>query len=123
MVRPRDFLEFARVLLASRQISEMHARQAAARAYYSVLLLIRDQLRREDEIPSRDTHGLVRSMLLEAVQEPGADEYLTYAQKVWKTLIDNREDADYNISMHFETHRGQVSFRHAEKIFQEFDAR
>jgi uncharacterized protein (UPF0332 family) len=123
MVRPQDFLEFARALLVGKQISEMHARQAAARAYYSVLLLIRDQLRREGEIPSKDTHGLVKSMLNQAAREPGSAEYLTCALKAWKTLIDNREDADYKISMNFETHRGLVSLNHAEKIFREFDAR
>jgi hypothetical protein len=122
MVRPRDLLDFARFLLAGKQISEMQARQAAARSYYGVLLLIRDQLRREGEIPNQNSHALVFSMLCEAVREPGADEYLIYAIQSWKTLKRNREAADYDIDIYFETHRGHESLYRAEKIFKAFDS-
>ena len=101
----------------------MQARQGAARAYYSVLHLLREQLMRPGEVPSRDTHGLVKSILIDAANKSDPDEYVVHALKCWKTLIDNRERADYNLKMDFGRHLGDVSLVHAKKVFTLFDQR
>lgn len=118
MVKPKEIFAFAAGLLTSGSISEVQARQAAARAYYSVFLLVRDELLVDTSETLAGSHQMVRDKLkIEVLGKTSPPKYLRQALNLWQSLADARIDADYRISQQFAIGRGQRSVQYAEVIF------
>lgn len=118
MVTPQQIFEFAERLIKPDQPPELWSRQAAARAYYSVLLLVRDAVFRPDQIPSSESHALVKQELDARIAEGGAEAFLREAQSVWKTMKEDRVVADYMISQPFDPKRAQAAVHRARIVFR-----
>lgn len=118
MVKPKDIFSFAAGLIASGSISEVQARQAAARAYYSVFLLVREELQVDTSNALAGSHQTVRDRLqFEISTTSTPPKYLRQALNLWQSLADARIDADYKISQTFAVDRGKRCVAFAQEIF------
>jgi hypothetical protein len=122
MVTPEQILIFAEALMGTAKPNELGARQATARAYYSVMLLVRKALFPPEKTPKKDTHKAVRDALTEHISKGSADGYLIEASDVWLSLIDARVAADYEIDDSFDIKRGHVAVARARKVFSLYKA-
>jgi uncharacterized protein (UPF0332 family) len=120
MIEPRDFLDFAEKTLAAASGREINYRMAAARAYYSVLLLVRDELGIQDERAAGNSHQQVRVALL-SIPPDQTRPFLRVAKQQWNSLQTERERADYRINGDFDEHKAQMSVGRARLVFNEYD--
>jgi hypothetical protein len=90
---------------------------AAARAYYGVLLLVRDHLNiTHAQTGTGGTHELVRARML-SVPPAQSPRFLTLAKTHWSTLKDLRVEADYNIASSFSAIDARDAVARADAIF------
>jgi len=118
MVTPRQIFSFAAGLVSSGTISEVQARQAAARAYYSIFLLVRDELNVDTSQTDKGVHQTVKDALFDEVsQTQSAPRYQRVALNLWPTLAVARIDADYHLNQPFPVTRGKEIVELARAIF------
>jgi hypothetical protein len=119
MIAPSEFLAFAKSCIDPKQPTEFSSRMAAARAYYGVLLLVRDHLKITHAQTQGRTHQLVKETMY-SVPPAQTPMFLTLAKRHWATLKDLREEADYDIASPFSTIAARDAVARAEAIFKVF---
>ncbi|HEY2032685.1 MAG TPA: hypothetical protein VGH02_03255 [Rhizomicrobium sp.] len=121
MLQPKEILNFAAGLIQSAGRKEIHARQAAARAYYSVMLLVRDELEIDPNRSAGGAHAVVKEALRSALQSGRTEPFLRTAYQYWSTLYDDRVTADYKIGEPFDLAKGDASVHRALEVFRKYE--
>lgn len=97
MIEPDDIFRLAKSLHREKD-SEIHQRMAVARAYYSVLHLVRCHLRLPEDIGKhKSIHGFVREQLF-SVPPQETPEFLKKCKFSFDKLRTMRVDSDYYCS-------------------------
>jgi hypothetical protein len=111
-VQAEDFLRFAEELLDKRTQTEIDHRNAAARAYYALLHLIRPAL----GLPTTASHLDVREEL-KATHPASAAPFLREARLHWREFWKLRLRSDYELSAHVSKATAEGRVELARRIF------
>jgi uncharacterized protein (UPF0332 family) len=111
-VQAEHFLRFAEGLLNKAAQTEIDHRNAAARAYYALLHLIRPAL----GLTSDASHELVRDAL-RALHTTAAPPYLREAKLHWRHLWEARIRSDYHLDASVTKATAEAAAAITRKIF------
>jgi hypothetical protein len=115
MVSPEEIYNFAASLVQSNP-DEIRCRQAAARAYYSVLLLARERTG-ITSTKGVSSHQSIYEELFRLRTKGLLETHFQEALNFWNTLKDMRQRADYDIRGDFKEVDAKRSVGIAKKIF------